>query len=254
MPGLRKRISNLFLQFIQTPEFNPESIAHQKVCLFCRSKLYKCLKQSLQFPDAGQSWKRDQAVYFCRGCTKYLSSTAFYLSTTMKHLGKCKACTMNENIAITRKDDTEYTQMFRTIKLQEEMKRQKTGVPEDPHYNAMALLQESDIRYLVDVIWNHQSVISATKEELIMTRWDPLMEISPWNCILLTQPEAATHDKQRSPLDLYSDEFQAKIAQKHLAARQHFTRLPAIERLIRKNYEEGPAGALMPRQSEEVAV
>jgi hypothetical protein len=29
--GLRKRITNLFLQFIETPEFNPESARFQKV-------------------------------------------------------------------------------------------------------------------------------------------------------------------------------------------------------------------------------
>eukprot|EP00913_Durusdinium_trenchii_P024608 g23100.t1 len=29
--GLRKRLANLFLQFIETPEFNPEAIQFQKV-------------------------------------------------------------------------------------------------------------------------------------------------------------------------------------------------------------------------------
>lgn len=90
LEGLRKRISNLFLQFIRTPEFNPEAKLHQK------------------FPNAGQAWKRDQAVYYCRGCTKYLASTDFYLSTTLSHLGRCKQCTMKENIAVKRKDDTWY--------------------------------------------------------------------------------------------------------------------------------------------------
>lgn len=31
LEGLRKRISNLFLQFIETPEFNPEAARFQKV-------------------------------------------------------------------------------------------------------------------------------------------------------------------------------------------------------------------------------
>merc|ERR1712054_742215 len=31
LDGLRKRIANLFLQFIETPEFNPEAMRYQKV-------------------------------------------------------------------------------------------------------------------------------------------------------------------------------------------------------------------------------
>ena len=29
--GLRKRLSNLFLQFVETPEFNPEALKFQQV-------------------------------------------------------------------------------------------------------------------------------------------------------------------------------------------------------------------------------
>jgi hypothetical protein len=31
LAGLRRRLSNLFLQFIETPEFNPEAARFQKV-------------------------------------------------------------------------------------------------------------------------------------------------------------------------------------------------------------------------------
>mgnify|MGYP004235850317 FL=1 len=31
LSGLRKRLANLFLQFIETPEFNPEAARFQKV-------------------------------------------------------------------------------------------------------------------------------------------------------------------------------------------------------------------------------
>ena len=31
LQGLRKRVANLFLQFIETPEFNPEASRFQKV-------------------------------------------------------------------------------------------------------------------------------------------------------------------------------------------------------------------------------
>ncbi|KAI9329984.1 hypothetical protein BDR26DRAFT_1000768 [Obelidium mucronatum] len=230
--GLRKRISNLFLQFVQTPEFNPEAAVYQK------------------FPDAGQSWKRDQAVYYCRGCTKYLPSTEFYLSTTMKHLGRCKPCTIKENIATHRKDDSCYGDLLQSMKTQETQKRSEMKTfHEDAHYNAIALLQESDMRHLIDVIWNRQSCISAAKnmDDLVMTRWDPKMEVSPWNCILLTKSEAEKHDKQTSPVDLYTDDFIRKIKQKHLAARRHFSQLPAMERYLKRHYFEDHEGRLIMR-------
>ncbi|KAJ3287055.1 hypothetical protein HDU79_006006 [Rhizoclosmatium sp. JEL0117] len=228
LEGLRKRISNLFLQFVQTPEFNPEAAVYQK------------------FPDAGQSWKRDQAVYYCRGCTKYLPSTEFYLSTTMKHLGRCKPCTIKENIANQRKDDSCYGDLLRSMRKQEAQKRPLLGTPEDANYNAIALLQESDMRHLIDAIWNRQSCISAAKnmDDLVMTRWDHSMEVSPWNCILLTKAEAEKHDRS-NPMDLYTDDFIRKIKQKHMAARRHFSQLPAMERYLKRHYSEDHEGRLV---------
>ncbi|KND00311.1 uncharacterized protein SPPG_04636 [Spizellomyces punctatus DAOM BR117] len=229
MEGLRKRISNLFLQFIQTPEFNPEAGLYQK------------------FPDAGQSWKRDQAVYYCRSCTRYLPSTAFYLSTTMKHLGKCKTCTTEENLATSRKDDSIYSDLLKLIRLQELQRRASSGVPTDAHYNAISLLQESDMRYLVDRVWNRQSAVSGSRalESLVLTRWNPNVELSPWNCILLTKAEAATHDRQPDPEELYSEEFVRKILQKHFAAKQHFAQLPAMEKYLRRHYVEDAQGKMV---------
>ncbi|KAI8834000.1 hypothetical protein BJ741DRAFT_550779 [Chytriomyces cf. hyalinus JEL632] len=231
LEGLKKRISNLFLQFIQTPEFNPEAAVYQK------------------FPDAGQSWKRDQAVYYCRGCTKYLPSTEFYLSTTLTHLGRCKPCTIKENIANQRKDDSCYADLLRSMRKEEAHKRPLLGSLEDANYNAIALLQETDMRHLIDVIWNRQSCISAAKnmDDLVMTRWDASMELSPWNCILLTKSEAEKHDQQSSPLDLYTDDFIRKIKQKHLASRRHFSQLPAMERYLRRHYQEDVEGRLVMR-------
>ena len=153
---------------------------------------------------------------------------------------------MKENIANQRKDDSCYSDMIKSIKTHENQRRIATGVPEDAHYNAINLLQESDMRHLVDAIWNRQSCISGSRnmEELILTRWEPFMELSPWNCVLLTKHEAEKHDQQSNPNDIYTEEFVRKIKQKHLAARRHFSSLPAMERHIRKYYVEKPDGKL----------
>ena len=60
-----------------------------------------------------------------------------------------------------------------------------------------SLLQEGDLRYLVENVWNSQSILSAWEDlyDLVLVRWDKHSEWSPWNCILITKEEAASHDK-----------------------------------------------------------
>ena len=53
------------------------------------------------------------------------------------------------------------------------------------------------MRYLVENVWNSQSILSAWDDlyDLTLVRWDKHEEWSPWNCILLTKEEASAHDK-----------------------------------------------------------
>jgi hypothetical protein len=196
---------------------------------------------------------KDAAVYYCRGCTKYKSSTDFYLSTTLKHLGKCKDCSMKENLAIQKMDDFSYGAILTVVRLQEAIKKRQenttegTEGPEGNSINAMALLQESDLRYLIDVVWNKKSAISGVRnlEDLTLTRWNVSQELSPWNCILLTKSEAATHNLQGNPDAIYSIDFRNKIFQKQIIARQHFGQLPAMAVYLKENYHENKDGKLI---------
>ena len=63
--------------------------------------------------------------------------------------------------------------------------------------NLFFFFQEPDLRYLVENIWNSQSVLSAHEDlfDLILVRWNKYEEWSPWNCILLTKEEASAHAK-----------------------------------------------------------
>ena len=62
---------------------------------------------------------------------------------------------------------------------------------------SVPFFQEPDSRYLVENIWNSQSVLSAHEDllDLILVRWNKYEEWSPWNCILLTKEEASAHAK-----------------------------------------------------------
>lgn len=59
------------------------------------------------------------------------------------------------------------------------------------------LMQEADLRYLVENIWGSQSVLSACKDlyDLRMVRWEVGKPWSPWNTFLVTQDEATSHTK-----------------------------------------------------------
>uniref|UniRef100_A0A1X7T4S2 Uncharacterized protein n=1 Tax=Amphimedon queenslandica TaxID=400682 RepID=A0A1X7T4S2_AMPQE len=60
---------------------------------------------------------------------------------------------------------------------------------------------ESDVRYLIEIIWAGQSAVSGEKDlfELILVRWNITEHWSPWNCILLTTDEARAHVKLDDP-------------------------------------------------------
>ncbi len=57
------------------------------------------------------------------------------------------------------------------------------------------LVQECDLRYLVENIWSGQSILSAAQElyELVLVRWLKGKQWTPWNTVLLTKDEAKGH-------------------------------------------------------------
>jgi IQ and ubiquitin-like domain-containing protein len=154
---------------------------------------------------------------------------------------------MKENLSIQKTDDTSYSSLLTLIRHQEQTKRRASNPNGGKAQNAMALLQESDLRYLIDVVWNRKSVISGVRnvDQLILTRWDPKQELSPWNCILMTKSEAATHDCQLDPDALYSVEFRQRIFQKHVSSRQHFGQLPQMAEYLAENYREEQNGKMI---------
>lgn len=202
--GLRVRISGLFLQFIQTPEFNPAVNP-------------KCVSNELKL---GRN--TTEKVYYCRGCTCYKPSIDFYMSTTIKKLGKCKDCDREMNAAIERRTETIFEEMLTHVKHEES--KSITNVTTNGY---ISKLQASELRYIVDIIWRGKSAIGGSDKlsDLILTRWNINEEISPWNCILLTVSESVAHirllKESSAGLDsVYSDEFRAKVHQKHMFARQ----------------------------------
>ncbi|XP_071082848.1 IQ motif and ubiquitin-like domain-containing protein isoform X1 [Haliotis cracherodii] len=208
LDGLRKRISTLFLQYIKTPTFNPES-----------AKL-------LKVPQDPSTLRKN--IYFCPSCNSYLPSTEFSLSSNSRYVGKCRRCGKTDNDARVRQDFSHFRFMLKSLRKAEEGYGDRSQIA--------FLLQENDLQYLVENIWNSQSILSAWEDlyDLILVRWDKHDEWSPWNCVLLTKEEASAHDRLHSLEEGYGQVFIHKVKQKHTLARNYFSRLPGMAELIRK--------------------
>lgn len=212
LDGLRKRISTLFLQYIKTPTFNPEA-----------AKL-------LKVPQDPSVLRKN--IYFCPSCNSYLPSTEFSLSSNSRNVGKCRRCTKIDNDARVRQDFSLYKYLLKQLRKSEEQFGDGSRIA--------FLLQEHDLRYLVDKVWGGQSILSAWDDlfDLTLVRWNRHEEWSPWNCILLTKDEAAAHDKLVSLEEGYGQVFMQKVHQKHVLARNYFSRLPGIAEHIKEKANE----------------
>ncbi|XP_057185182.1 IQ and ubiquitin-like domain-containing protein isoform X2 [Triplophysa rosa] len=199
MDGLRKRISTLFLQYIKTPEFNPQV-----------SKL-------LQYPaDLRKN------MYLCSGCNEYKSSSDFALKTNTSVVGLCRRCTQLDNEGRRREDFCLYKNILKHLR--------ETEAKCSPESKITYLLQEQDLRYLVDELWGAQSALSGCKDlhDLLLVRWEKNSAWSPWNCILLTKDEAATHLKVENIRKAYDVVVIRDVKQKHALARKYFSQIPAV--------------------------
>ncbi|XP_041072079.1 IQ and ubiquitin-like domain-containing protein isoform X1 [Carcharodon carcharias] len=202
LEGLRQRISTLFLQYIKTPTFNPE------------------VARFLKVPQDPMQLRKN--VYFCLSCGSYLPSTEFPLSLTSQTLRMCRQCFKLNNEARRREEVTMYKLMLKRLR--------KTEANFEDGSQLAFLLQEQDMKHLVDSIWGTQSALSASNslKDLTMIRWDKRFEWSPWNCILLTEEEAVAHLKISNIEKDYEATFIRKIKHRHTLGKTYFSRIPEI--------------------------
>ncbi|XP_055790599.1 IQ and ubiquitin-like domain-containing protein [Salvelinus fontinalis] len=208
LEGLRKRISTLFLQYIKNPTFNPE------------------VAKLLKVPQDPAQLRKN--IYFCRGCSRYLLSTDFALTANARLVGKCRSCSELDNEARRREDFSHYKTILRRLR--------KTEAQRNKEAKITYLLQEQDLRYLVDVVWGAQSALSAWSDmhDLVMVRWDCQWEWSPWNCILLTKGEAATHIKMENIEKAYGVVFIRNVKHKHIVAKKYFSKIPVMAKYLQE--------------------
>jgi hypothetical protein len=148
-----------------------------------------------------------------------------------------------------------------------------TELEDDQSFTTLFTTQ--DIRLLVENIWSGQSSITMSNsndpskkgkrpvvnyDDLLLTRWDPLQPLSPWNCVLLTRKEAVSHDhnafaiaiKQlQAQLGLITDEkaltesfykiyspvFLQRVQTKHIEAKNYFGSIVSSAALLHKQFD-----------------
>ncbi|KTG47684.1 hypothetical protein cypCar_00001851 [Cyprinus carpio] len=178
------------------------------------------LKHTVKVPRDPANLKKN--IYLCRGCNEYQSSTDFALKTNASAVGLCRRCMDLDNEARRREDFSLYKNILRCLRDSE--------AEYGPEAKITYLLQEQDLRYLVDVLWGAQSALSGWKDlhDLLLVRWEKHLDWSPWNCILLTKDEATAHLKLEDIEKAYDVVVIRNVKQKHALARKYFSQIPAI--------------------------
>ncbi|CAF0920169.1 unnamed protein product, partial [Brachionus calyciflorus] len=110
-----------------------------------------------------------------------------------------------------------------------------------PYSRMCFLLTDRDIQYMFETIWNSQSILSSNEDiyQLHFVRWKKDEEWTPWNTILLTLDEAESHLKLTNLELSYGEQFTKKIKQKHVMARNYFSRLPNVSNYLNKAESKG---------------
>lgn len=171
-----------------------------------------------------------ESIYYCNGCSQYLHATSFSISTSKKHLGRCKSCIQKENISNQRKVNETYTDLLEGL-LNYESESNNSGLQHEKVITLrfVDLLREQDLCHLVENIWGRRSCISGETDinKLTLIRWQRNSEFTPWNCMLVTWEEKQYHESAIEPTSFYFESFVRSIHQKHKFARAYFSRLEA---------------------------
>lgn len=193
---LRKRIEQLLLKHMKTPECN-EGVTRRMEKL--RQKEY------------------DEDASFCPRCNQIKPNKEFPpISCRIMAIRSCTSCTWYDRVQEPWYDVAPYRMILRQIRRDERKRNNYTSIA--------YILEEKDIHYLVERIWHSRSVISEFTDisELRLCRWNKDEEWAPWNTILLTSKEVEYHLTIPEVEDVYDEELRIAVMDKNLLGRVIF--------------------------------
>ncbi|EUB64763.1 IQ and ubiquitin-like domain-containing protein [Echinococcus granulosus] len=221
LTGLRQRILQRFIQFCKVPEYNP------------------AVAPFLPIPDKNDPNARTKMwkdTHRCISCGGYLQIAKFGVSARAKHLDVCLFCWRQGNRGRDRVDLEPYRLILEDLQKSEAELIRKAHRNKKAELREMELvaLDEADIYFLVNKIWNGRSALSGCSElgDLTLCRWKVTEPWSPWNTLLLTKKEADLHMKLNNiPSSLlYADTMLTRVRQRLVIGKNVFVRLCLIGR------------------------
>ncbi|XP_012532008.2 IQ and ubiquitin-like domain-containing protein [Monomorium pharaonis] len=166
---------------------------------------------------------------FCRNCLRLLPIRRFLPHTRMTKLTICSSCSSLSQRNIAHVDYDPYMFILNCVRAEE--KRRGSA------FALAFMMQEQDIYYLVNHIWQGQSAISKISDLFLlrMVRYQKNVEWAPWNCILLTKDEADIHYYINDLAMIYSKHLINKINLRHQIAKNYFKQLIIFEKDFRES-------------------
>uniref|UniRef100_A0A182YAP8 IQ motif and ubiquitin-like domain-containing protein n=1 Tax=Anopheles stephensi TaxID=30069 RepID=A0A182YAP8_ANOST len=160
------------------------------------------------------------ATKLCRKCKKLRPTHAFTVHTRQRSADVCGQCT---SLLGSTVDIAVYRSILRAIR-RDERKRGSLA-------SYAFIIQENDIKHIVENIWHGHSVISndTDRADLKLPRWNVAQDWSPWNCICLTEQETRAHLKLERLDRFYQPSVLKEIQSKHALARSVFGQLREID-------------------------
>lgn len=209
---LRKRIEQLLLKHMQTPECN-EGVTRRMTKL--------------------QQQEYENNSSYCARCNKIKSNKEFP-PINSRHLAirSCMSCTWYDRVQEPWYEVAPYRLMLRQIRRDERKRNNVTSIA--------FIIQERDIHYIVQRIWHARSVLSESTNinELRLCRWDRNEEWSPWNTILLTADEMLSHLKVENLEDVYDEYLRMAVMDKNLLGRVVFTNALFLENIFKEDEDK----------------
>ncbi|GAB0094271.1 IQ and ubiquitin-like domain-containing protein [Sergentomyia squamirostris] len=170
--------------------------------------------------SVGKSKPKADDTRMCIKCKNVRPLADFTLHTRQKVVAICQTCS---NLKLSAIDKSIYKAILRSIRRDE---RQRGALA-----SYAFIIQEDDIRFLVENIWHGHSVLSQcdNRMELRLPRWKTAEDWAPWNCICLTEAEARSHIHVEHPHRIYERNFLQDVQGKNSLALTAFRKLKEVD-------------------------
>lgn len=154
----------------------------------------------------------------CEKCKSVLPMKKFVMHSKHKTYDLCQTCA---GLQSSKTDLSVYRAILRVIQRDERKRGALSSIA--------FIIQETDIKNIIENIWHGMSILSQCTDNLRLCRWNINEEWSPWNCICLTETEAKIHVKCLDLEAVYGEKVIAECRARHSLAKSSYKQLKKID-------------------------